>query len=284
MNQSNRSLHVAIAVLALGAAGSAAHAQSIITDWNFGTLAATAPDNTPAPTTGSGSATSIGMTNDYTYPENQSGSGGSVTGSTTYDDITSDSGVPGVGGNGDVWRIRGNPSSGGNGWNNSAPEYTQGVQFMVNTSGYSNIILSFNWASTTQGIANMQVQYTTNGGTTWTNVGSLLTATIDSSSGGGYTTDTINFGSLGITAANNDANFGVQLVSAYNPTLGSEYASATSVASGSPKQYNDYSGNWRFSDVQVDGTQTPVPLPAAAWLLLSGAGGMSAFMRKRRGA
>jgi len=247
-----------------------------ITEWNFGTLAVTAPDNTPAPTTGLGSATSLGMTNTYI----ETGGGGNV--STTYDDITKD--TDSTIGNQDVWRIRGAGSTPGNGWSINAPEYTQGAQFSNSTAGYSNVLLSFNWASTAQGIMNMQVQYNTNvnNANGWTNVGSLLTATVaNSSAGGTFQTDTINFGALGITSVNNDANFGVRLVSAYNPNLagGTEYAAATLVG-GQPVQYNNNSGNWRFADVQIDGT--PVPLPSAAWLLVSGLGGVGLMTRRRR--
>jgi hypothetical protein len=266
--------------LAACAAGAAAQADTIA-DWNFGTLTTTAPDNTPAATGGTQASngattlTSVGMTNTYaesSYP------GGSPY---TFDDITNDTNS--TTGNGNVWRIRGSSTaatqSGANGWSINAPQYSQGLQATTTTAGYSNIVLSFNWASTSAGIANLQVQYTTNG-STWTNVGSLLNATVgNSSTGGSYQTDTINFGSLGITSVNNDANFGVRLVAAYNPTLGN-YASASSVIAGTPAAYNNSSGNWRFADVQIDGT--PVPLPASAWMMLSGAAGLGLFVRRRR--
>jgi hypothetical protein len=206
----------------------------------------------------------------------------------TFDDITNDTNS--TIGNGNVWRLRGSSTqstqstqSGANGWSINAPEYAQGAQFTTTTAGYDNISLSFSWASTAQGIANMQVQYNTNvnNASGWTNVGSLLTATVgNSSSGGSYQTDTMNFGALGITSVNNDASFGVRLVAAYNPTLGN-YASASSVIAGSPAAYNNSFGNWRFADVQFDGTLTPVPLPAAVWLLVSGLGGLGALARKR---
>jgi hypothetical protein len=134
------------------------------------------------------------------------------------------------------------------------------------------------------GIANLQVQYNTNVNNVngWTNVGSLLNATVgNSSTGGSFQTDTINFRALGITGVNNDATFGVRLVSAYNPTLGT-YASASSGIAGSPGDYNNNSGNWRFADVQIDGTVAPVPLPAAAGLLVSGLGGLGTLVRKRK--
>jgi hypothetical protein len=160
---------------------------AVVTEWNFGTLAATSPYNTAAATTGTGTASSLGMTNSYTYTTS-----GVVTGvgSVVLDDIVNDgpSGTKNGStlGNGNVWRIRGAAGTGttgttNNGWNNSAPEYSQGAEFDTSTVGFSVSSLTFNWAATTQGIGNLQVQYTIDG-STWTNVGALWNATVDGAS------------------------------------------------------------------------------------------------------
>src|SRR5580658_9529882 len=127
MTRFNISAAVSLALLAC-AACTAAQADTIA-DWNFGTVATTGSDNTPAATGGAAqtnaatTAQALGMTNTY---------GG--TASTNADDITQD--TDSTMGNQDVWRVRG---SGGNGWNTAAPEYSQGAQFTTSTVGYNDV-------------------------------------------------------------------------------------------------------------------------------------------------
>lgn len=267
---SKRALFAALAVLAANTANA-----DVFTAWNFDNLSA-AVNNTPLASTGVGSASALGMTNNYTY----TGGKTVVTGSVNTDDVLADATT---GDTTQMWRVRGQTP--GNGWNNAAPQYSQGAQFTTSTVGYSNIDLKFDWFSTAQGIRDMQVQYTTDG-STWSNVGSLLVNTTPNTA---FTTQEINFGVLGITSVENNANFGVRLVSAYDPTLSAaagqnEYAAAT-LSSGQPVQYNNNSGNWRFDNVIFSGTSiSAVPEPETYGMMLSGIGLMGFVARRRKSA
>ncbi len=240
---------------------------TIIAAWSFPAVVA-APANSPAPTTGAGTASSLGMTNTYTYAST------TATNSVTNDDITAVTGTaPAT--TEDVWRVRGHyvatgtaPNIGSptnfanvNGWNLNAPQYTQGVEFDVSTLGYQTIQASFDWESTGSGVKNLQEQYNTNinnaGG--WTNINAPLIA-----HPGNYILAT-PIDLSGIAGANNDANFGIRMVSVYDPNGAADgltqvtdangthypYASATSGA------YNNSSGNWGFDNIQITGAQLP---------------------------
>ncbi len=98
---------------------------STIARWNFENLPI-AVNNGPAPSTGTGTASGLGMTNSF---KTTSGSGG--TGSVNTDDVLlGASGDTGSDGHADLtqaWRIRGlNP---GNGWTSQAAIGTQGAEF-----------------------------------------------------------------------------------------------------------------------------------------------------------
>jgi hypothetical protein len=250
---------LSVAILATAPAQAA-----IITAWTFENLPV-ANNNNPAASTGTGTASALGMTNNYTYLTSPV-----VTGSVNTDDILLNAATtPSSTGVDNVWRVRG--SSPGNGWNLAAPQYSQGVEFDTSTIGFKNISLSFDWGSTNQGVKNLQVQYNTNIANTagWTNIGSGYIASVTN-----FVTGNIDFSA--VAGANNDANFGVRLVSVYDPALGN-YGSASGGV------YNNNSGNWRFDNIVFSGTAsatTPVPEPFTIVGTLIG-GATALRMRKR---
>jgi autotransporter-associated beta strand protein len=278
---------------------------AVITQWTFnsstpssgtsatsGGTGATDPGNSPRPTTGTGTALTLGMTNPYN------------NGNQAADDYLNTTGtaVPSFGEY--LWRVRANPTFAdgtanrlpnnalsANGWAiynispgtaNGAPQYSQGVELDTSTVGYSNVQFSFDWYSTTQGIRDMQFQYNldTSNSAGWTNIGAAIgSAAIGSNFGGGAlqgsstnyvfiatpndffggsSPQNINVNLSSITGANNNPNFGVRLVAAFDDTSHlnpNDYASAT-LNGGQTQLYNNSSGNWRFGSLTFSGKLT----------------------------
>ena len=251
-----------VSIAALMAAASVSVAQAdVITAWTFENNAI-ALNNGPAPSTGSGTAQSIGMD---VYPTPS-------IGVTTDDVLVGATGDTGVNGNvnlSQIWRVRAQAAAGGgaaNGLSSLAPIGTQGAVFSASTVGYSNITVSFDWYATNQGVANLQLQYTTDG-TTWHNVKLnlssadtglvLLNSTTSANTvNGWYVNITGGAGQgwfPGLTATISDPN------AANNPKFAIEMVNASTGAdnmgaSGTP--LNNNSGNWRFDNVTISGQST----------------------------
>jgi len=289
MNYNNK-----IALIGLGSlllfALPRANAQTLA-QWSFENDSV-AVNNSPAPSSGTGTADSIGM-NLYATPN---------VGVTTDDVVvgkSSDTGANLVADTTNTWRVRGQAGTNGaaNGWSSLAPIGTQGAQFFAPTTSLTSgaVNVSFDWYATTQGEANLQLEYTTNGGTTWNNVALTLGGTdtglqvLNNSSSantvtGSYVSDNVlNNGSkagqdwfTGLTATINDPNalnnsgFGIEMV---NASTGADNVSTAGTA------LNNNSGNWRFDNVTISGAAAAVPEPTS-WVL--GVFAACAFVGLRR--
>ncbi len=224
-----------------------------ITSWTFDNLAI-GQNQSPAPSTGSGLATPLGMANTYNGVANQT---------TNFCDVLSDAGSSGGGAN--AWRVRGgwNGANPPNGWSTNAPIASQGAEFDVSTAGlHTNIVVTFDIHTTAQIEANLAVQYTTDG-IHWIDSSMILTnagsanATVESTN----STSTISgsyfrfrdtsapwynglTATITNTAAQNNANFGIRIV---NASTGPDCINQ----SGGP--YNSSSGNWRYDNVSISG-------------------------------
>src|SRR5271165_5879506 len=120
-----------ISIAALIAASLQVAQAGTIAAWTFENNAI-AVNNSPAPSTGSGTASSIGMAT-YATPN---------IGVTTDDVLVGSTGDTGVNGNtnlSQIWRVRAQAGANGaaNGWSSMAPIGTQGVQFAASTVGYT---------------------------------------------------------------------------------------------------------------------------------------------------
>jgi len=259
-----------MAVASLFVASLSVSQAATITAWNFDSYANNTAVTNPTPSTGSGTAITLGMT---TYG---TGSGGPKDTSGAVTDAGSSAG-------GSIaWRIVGN-----NGWNTNAAIGSQGAEFDVNTVGYNGIKLAFDWQPTAAGEANLQVQYNTNVVLTPNNWSNANITTIPSSPAGTLTVlnnsssaNTVNgyyLQNIGNTAgtawinniqvdlgsisgATNNANFGIRIV---NASTGPDCV-VIKGTSGTPVFENNTSGNWRFDNVVISGTVIPAVITGAA--------------------
>lgn len=263
----------------------AAQAQTTITAWNFDGQTVAAPDNSPAPSTGVGSATVLGMANTYTFASGPASS-------SPWADVTPTAGAS-TGAGSSAWRIRGGTTgagTGNSGWNTAAPIGTQGAEFDASTAGYNGINVSFDLYFTTAAPAKIELEYTLDG-STWNNavisysanpsliannttsantvIGTYFDNTTAAFTGGWFNGITADLS--GVIGAANDPNFGIRIV---NAATGADDVNAAGTA------YNNSSGNVRLDNVVINGVST-VPEPST--LALSGLGlAAVAFFRRNR--
>ena len=204
---------VTAAVLVSAGWAGPANAQ-IITQWNFPSGFNT---TNPAPSTGTGTAAMLNLSG--TTPG--SSAGGLVNGGST--EAVSGS---------VAWNTTNYPAA-------SSGSGTAGVRFNASTAGQSNVVVRFDQRHSGTSSRFLRVEYTTDGGTNWTPA-----ATFESNlsvADTWYNNRTVDLS--GISGVNNNANFGVRVVSIFDPANNTSYSgNAAAYATG---------GTWRFDAVTV---------------------------------
>lgn len=145
---------------------------------------------------------------------------------------------------------------------------TRGVQFGIDTSGYQNLVFSFDQRNSATASSYTALLYSLDQ-VSWT-LATTFHMTTNSSFVNG-----LSYDFSGISGANNNPNFGVRLTTTFAP--------GTSSYLGSGSAYGS-SGTIRYDMVMLSGSEipAPVPEPGTTAMLLAGLGVMGMLARRRR--
>lgn len=237
-----KQLAVATALLAATAAQAV-----VITQWNFNS---TPGDNSTAtgnltPNIGAGTASLVGGT-----------TGTFATGAGSTDPAaTDDSGRQTT-----AYAAQG------------ADDKTRGAQFTVDTTGFNNVVLSWDQRFSNTSSKHGVVQYTVNG----VNYLDTPTSSLYLTAAGDTWLNNLSYDFSAVAGASDNPLFGLRMVSTFRPST-SAYDPANPVST-----YGS-AGTWRFDMVTINGTAIPpIPEPGIYALLLAGLG-VVGFVARRRG-
>ena len=152
---------------------------------------------------------------------------------------------------------------------------TRGVQYMVDTTGYTDLVLSFAQRNSATASAWTTLQYTLDG-SSWTTVASFQMPAASST----LFVQGLTYDFSSITGANNNETFGIQLLASFAP------GTSGYLATGNGSTYGT-AGTIRYDNVLFSGTAIPegpvdpIPEPSTYAMLLAGVGVISLLARRR---
>ena len=211
-----------------------AKAATTLAAWNFDNLS-TGANSSPQASSGSGTASVLGLNNSIVQSLAGSSSGGP---------------------NG--WFL-------GNGWSTNSAIGSQGAQFAASTVGYYQIQASFDVYATTNAETYLQVQYTTEG-SIWHNATILSAGTMGVLATNSITTNSLVVGNYikltnngtagwnnqvtvsmsGVSGVDNNANFGIRIV---NASTGTNCLATT----GAVYNNGNTTGGWTLDNLVIQG-------------------------------
>jgi uncharacterized protein len=235
-----------IALLALVATAGIAQAD-IITQWNFNLAGGGSSTGTLTPNLGVGTASNVGGTS-------SAFNSGDANGGST-DPVVA---VPPAPTEDSGWQVSAFAAQGAN-------SDGTGVQFLVSTVGFTDIIVTFDQRHSNTSSRFYAGQYTVDGGANW------ITATTFEGTAGDTWFNNRTIDLSAVTAADNNPSFGVRVVATFAPGTSTYFGTTANTAAGYAA-----TGTARFDMVTVNGV---IPTPGA--LALAGIGGLLAARRRR---
>jgi len=150
---------------------------------------------------------------------------------------------------------------------------TRGVQFMIDTSGNENLVFSFDQRNSSTASSYTALLYTLDAGASWIQATTFHYLPTNASFVKG-----ISYDFSAITAANNNADFGLRLVSAWAPNTSAYAGSGGSYANGGTIRYDMVT----LSGAAIPDIPAPVPEASTVAMLLAGLGVLGVLARRRK--